>query len=296
MSSQFTRLYRELKQKTPSGKVYDTSYEREREDVMARLGHGVGRSFTEQVKSHVHHGKIARHRRDSHQLSIQECGTAKKDLKLKKSIVTASAESTRISAITKKMEELMKSGQPVPDKLIRQLAVVSPQTQRHFKCIEDMPGVQFIADAGEANATAGSVTGKRYSKENMAAATAFNDGESVISRNGRLICRAPEPSYSCVRAKNVYGFAAREELRWSVEERDTLNRIYLETPTPTQKRSKELWELYLQAVARRFLTLYPQRGLTEVVEKARAMIAHRRMKEKGETLYWSRQQASRESR
>ena len=53
MSSNFPRLYRELCKKDvklDSGKVYDPSYEREREEVFFDIGFEVGRSFPERIR------------------------------------------------------------------------------------------------------------------------------------------------------------------------------------------------------------------------------------------------------
>lgn len=53
MSSDFYRLYRELCKKDvklDSGKVYDPTYQREREELFFSVGYDVGRSFPEKIR------------------------------------------------------------------------------------------------------------------------------------------------------------------------------------------------------------------------------------------------------
>ena len=54
-SSNFPRLYRELCKKDVkidgfAGKVYDPTYEREREEIFFDVGYEVGRSFPERIR------------------------------------------------------------------------------------------------------------------------------------------------------------------------------------------------------------------------------------------------------
>lgn len=351
MSSQFARLYRELQQKTPSGKVYETTYEREREDVHARLGHTTGRAFTKQIRGPKHHGKLARYRRDANQLNIQKSGAAQKDLAKKKALMSASVESTRMSTITKQMEELMIAGKPIPDKLIKQLAVVSPLTQRHKKCIEDMlinednddghlPSSDFFQSERPRSGTSIEAVDKQFATKAPASSdgnegydgtgavartqslSAINTPDrgtgassgyhqprhrnreqqnsnnpygfgSVISRNGRTMVhnRDHEKYVPRTRDQNSYSLQYTE-YKWTPEEREYLNALYLDMPTPANKNNRQMWELYLEALANRFCCIYPTRNKQEVVEKAREMILWRKMKEGGEPAYWDDQRGS----
>ncbi len=75
-------------------------------------------------------------------------------------------------------------------------------------------------------------------------------------------------------------------LKWSVEERQQLNKLYHDLPTPKNKKNIELWKLYFINFANRFVVFYPNRSVEEVTEKVQECIAKRQFKETGEIMYW----------
>jgi len=75
-------------------------------------------------------------------------------------------------------------------------------------------------------------------------------------------------------------------MKWSDEELSRMSSIYNEMNQPKQKNSVNLWALYLESFSARFRAFFPGRSEEEVIEKAREMISKRRLKERGEPLFW----------
>lgn len=76
------------------------------------------------------------------------------------------------------------------------------------------------------------------------------------------------------------------KMKWSAEERDRMNQIYLDMAQPSQKNNTKMWVIYLEGFAERYRSFFPSRSRKDVMEKARDMISKRKLKEHGEPLFW----------
>ena len=85
-------------------------------------------------------------------------------------------------------------------------------------------------------------------------------------------------------------------MKWSVEERERMNQIYLDMAQPSQKNNTKMWVLYLEGFVERYRSFFPSRSHKEVMVKARDMISNRKLKEHGEPLFWKQIMALAEER
>lgn len=74
--------------------------------------------------------------------------------------------------------------------------------------------------------------------------------------------------------------------KWTKEEKEKINSIYLSIPPPDSSWPLGMWRLYLNSFADKFRVYYPDRKHDEVVDKVRDMIEKKQMKQLGEENYW----------
>ena len=106
MSTQFSRLYRELCQSNPHDPVYDIHFTKERKGVLASLGHSVNIHKDIPVQLNKHHGKAARRRKAASRLKAISVENSSK-LKREREDRQTSMKTAQVHALTTKIQGLM---------------------------------------------------------------------------------------------------------------------------------------------------------------------------------------------
>jgi hypothetical protein len=252
----FTRLYGDLVR----GKEKDPEFRLEREELLFRLGHDVGRVFkTERITGPKYHGKLARCRDPGHdtKMLFEKDDRFKRSIETKKSVSTTLNEADMLHKTTAEISKLMASGKHIPDSVIMRL----PCGDSGDKSIITLPKISSAAAPMQ---------------------TRVNDrSPKQISLQIPVNVKAR----TIVQSKSVSNKGFTQE-RWSKDERQRINEIYASVEQPRQKKSIELWTLYFEDFASRFQKFFPRRTSAEVILKVQEMIAKRQLKEHGEIEYW----------
>lgn len=250
--SNFNNLYRDLCKATPSGKVFDTSYERERNEVMYELFKKTvpnpEKVFhrPKPVTLPEHHGKLARRKEHANRqkaITTDNRAEAAKHKSLRDQI----NEIDRMQSVTQRIKKFVDSDEPIPDKLLRQLqgkrineAATLPPIGKQQQPQEEPEGV--LAKIAVAKARK----------------------EALVARS-RIHAASFEPAKIDHRQQSAIRKTVTVN-RWTLEERSLLNSLYLEIPRPVAK-VRELWSAYYEHVASRFAYFYPKRSLPEIQRK-----------------------------
>jgi hypothetical protein len=271
MATEFTRLYRELSRVEASGKPNDISYERERKALLASMGHDVGEIATA-TKANRHHGRMARRRlKDKLQDSIVV------DKKLEK---MRSKQILDVTAQNNEVRELLRSlGQN--DSRAAAAGGGGRKMEASFwtkytTLFPDNPNE--AAEHTPSNSHTNSVNNNSSINTNT---TATGTGATAAAAPRKHVPFEP------TRGRDVS--VLRKDFtnnKWSKDERRRINTLYWEIKKP-HVASKEAWRDYLTEFAARFKSYYPERKTVDIVEKVKAFIKHRSMKEPGEREHWT---------
>lgn len=311
-SSNFSRLYKELCKKDVkidsfAGKVYDPTYEREREEIFFDVGYEVGRNFPERIRygniiaivktlnkidlnSHSgprYHGKTVRQRRDNHMPHYSppkvltahlDTNESRRRVERNKLLNLVTQDADNLKKVTNDLQEYVVNRKTIPSNLIDQLVnstkYSSVKVTRHIENSLTIPKVKKIEKAREQIST------HQTAKLPQISVSTLQDAElSPLSalKNPPMTNRRREYNISD---------KSSSTMKWSMEERERMNQIYLDMAQPSQKNNTKMWLIYLEGFAERYRSFFPSRSRKEVMEKARDMISKRKLKELGEPVFW----------
>eukprot|EP01035_Chromulina_nebulosa_P024895 gene24895-32433_t len=291
-SSNFSRLYKELCKKDVkidsfAGKVYDPTYEREREEIFFDVGYEVGRNFPERIRGPRYHGKTVRQRRDNHMPHYSppkvltahlDTNESRRRVERNKLLNLVTQDADNLKKVTNDLQEYVVNRKTIPSNLIDQLVnstkYSSVKVTRHIENSLTIPKVKKIEKAREQIST------HQTAKLPQISVSTLQDAElSPLSalKNPPMTNRRREYNISD---------KSSSTMKWSMEERERMNQIYLDMAQPSQKNNTKMWLIYLEGFAERYRSFFPSRSRKEVMEKARDMISKRKLKELGEPVFW----------
>lgn len=253
MHSQFNTLYRQLCQSdalSPNkSKRSKDNYDNERKQVLQVL-YKEDRIVAEKpVDRPSHHGKFARFRaNDKRQEAITIDSTA--EAKKKKDLFDTVQGINQMNSLTKEVKGYLQRKQAVPNVLLKQLAP---------------PSTTF--DGSSKNGT------------NITTASVLS-GRTVSAVQPQHVSRLDRRLPQIIRRDYT-------DKKWDKRERVLMNTLYNEIERPkVSAHSKELWKIYYEKIASRFIQFYPHRKYNDIIEKFEDMVIKRQMKEVGEAEYW----------
>jgi hypothetical protein len=244
MSTEFSRLYRELCHSGPDDPIKDIHFNRERKQVFKALGYQI-KSEPERYQVSKHHGKAPRRRFNEARLkaiSSEVAGDRKRQLEMRE----LSRKTLEVNELTNKIQTLLADNKYVGKNIWSQYdKIYGYNTANHLSPSRTLP-----------------------SKSQKPAPKGFVPvGET--ERRARSVIRC---DYS--------------KAKWTKEERDRLNYLYLQLIRPPS-HSIEAWNVYFAEFASQFRVFHSQRCESEVIEKVKEMFASRQFTESGEGLYWT---------
>lgn len=238
MSTEFSRLYRELCHSGPNDSIKDIHFDRERKQVFKALGYEI-KSEPQRYQLSKHHGKAPRRRIHEARLkaiSVEGIHDRKRQLELRE-----------LSRKTQEVNELTNH--------IQTLLAENKYIGKHLWAKYD----------------------KIYGQE--------TSEESSSSRTLPTRSLKPIPKEITQRSRSVIR-CDFSKAKWTKEERDRLNYLYLELSRPSGP-SVAAWEVYFTQFAQQFCVFHPQRSQAEAREKIKDMYANRQFTESGEGSYWA---------
>jgi hypothetical protein len=237
MSTEFSRLYRELCHSGPNDHIKDIHFDRERKQIFKALGYEI-KSEPDRFQVSKHHGKAPRRRIQEARLkaiSVEGAQDRKRQLEMRE-----------LSRKTQEVNELTNQ--------IQKLLAENKYIGKHLWAKYD----------------------KIYGHE--------TSNQTVPLRNIPTRSPKPVPKEITQRSRSVIR-CDYSKAKWTKEERDRLNYLYLELNRPSG-HNIAAWEVYFTQFAEQFRVFHPQRGQSEVVEKVKDMFANRQFTESGEGSYW----------
>ena len=195
-----------------------------------------------------HHGKLARRKEHANRqkaITTDNRAEAVKHKSLREKI----NEIDRMQIVTQSIKKFVDSHAPIPDKLLRQL-----QDKKSAPSSSTLPpiGKQQQQQQEEPDGVMARIVAARALKD------------AVVAKS-RIHASSFEPAKVDHRQQN----AIRKTLtgnRWSAEERELLNRLFLEIPRPAA-RVRALWASYFENISSRFVYFYPKRSVLEIQKK-----------------------------
>lgn len=283
--SKFSRIYKEIDKSAPSAKIYDFSYKQERMEIFELLNASTAYKGLDSAQYKPprkaeplkYHGKLARlkgqHGMD-HEKRKQKQKEAE-DFFKEKEIRSTMQRSLDSRQYLDEMLQKMDSNQPISSKTVERLTKALTR---------DDPILDRV------KATASSSSSLIKSAKSL---PKISSEKQKLTSTPPLAASPSNPSHFF--REPAYHFEnrrmidrGRTQQKWSLEERDRLSQIYRDCPPPANQAHIEIWQLYFENIAARFLAFSPHRSREEAVAKARMMIAKRQMKERGEEEYWQR--------
>lgn len=256
MSTEFSRLYRELCHSGPNDSVKDIYFHRERKQIFQILGYlphegAGGERPAYQVSKH--HGKASRRRiHEAHLKAISLDGA--KERKKQQEIRDLSRKTAEVNELTNQIQSLLQQNKYVGKNL----------WSKYDK-----------------------IYGEQYSSNELPVV----DGPTSKGSPLQLASHTtPEPKQTSRRTRSIIRSDYSKE-KWTKEERDRLNYLYLELNRPSS-HNLGAWEVYFSEFATQFRVFFPHRSHEVVVEKIKEMYATRRFTESGEGVYWANVRAS----
>lgn len=273
MASSFSRLYNQLSKQTYDSLPNDMTYAFERQELMYSLGYDVAhKSGPKAVVRGTHHGKNVRKIRDEHPVSKWGTTNDPHEAMERRRIVQSTAKSgAELSKITNKMAKSMQTNGAVPDNLVRQLMAHDDRATLSLIKASIVSPVKVYNKDSVYNTESPTLPpiDSKHRKRGEGIRQDFN------SENKHSLVNIPS------KIDVLYS-----KQKWSSEERHHLNRLYLELPLPSNLRNRDLWLLYLQGFAARFVLIHPKRTPEEVMEKVQEMYNKKQFKEKDEVEKW----------
>lgn len=312
--SDFKRLYRELKKDGDGVKREDMTYKREREEAFFRLGGDYAQGIdgiADKVEPGKHHGVVARARvvmdpAERHRRDMEE---RKKKMEIQKAI--------RVNDEFNKMVRQMHSnGGTYDDKFLDKLSKAQGMSVKRRVQGGRSSSSGKVEGRGKdkATGTAARSRGKtgpsgsftRGKKSAVATVDAMMIAEvnslssmvSAVDVNGDNdgIHHTFLPRVGTLRRKEGLIDKTRTTAAWSKEEREYMNKIYWELDRPRATAlQKGPWRAYYEDFTSRFLTMYPRRNRTDVLEKVEHLVTSRAFKEQGEEEFWQTQKEGKTS-
>jgi hypothetical protein len=245
MSTEFSRLYRELCHSGPNDPIKDIHFNRERKQVFKALGYQI-KSEPERYQVSKHHGKAPRRRLLEARLkaiSSEVTGDRKRQLEMRE----LSRKTLEVNELTNKIQTLLADNKYVGKNIWSKYdKIYGYDTSSEISPSKTLPPKPSRAK--------GSVT--------------------ETQTRSRSVIRC---DYS--------------KAKWTKEERDRLNYLYLELTRPPS-HSLEAWDVYFAEFASQFRVFHSQRSEGEAIEKIKEMFATRQFTESGEGLYWTNVRAT----
>jgi hypothetical protein len=196
MASKFSLLWADLNKLTPMTQARDTSYEKDRKEIMGQLGllggknEQVVKSIAPRVQLNRHHGKKARAMENSaHQTALHHDSKADAVRRLEVQSIVHEVEAK--NAISKELAKYVKAQQPIPPRLLKEL------------------------------------TGAKLSRSGML---------PPIEVKEKFHGYVPPPTNPIVVPRKVITMHAVTRNKWSAEERDYLVELYREMERPQGAR------------------------------------------------------------
>lgn len=289
MTSKVFRLYREIDKSLPDKRPYDMTYVRERQEVFEMLQpisyDKQMRSLSRTVEPLKHHGRTARLRAD---VNMRRDVERQREKELEQRM-----QENHMRAI---LQEYRDNGK----------AIVNMQ-----KCIEDHRPIP-----ARTVQTLFAKDSRAYEIKNLILKGELDVVKEVVSANGNMSTSTNSPPrrlpplennnalksppanrpMPCFQQPTIVVDNRREfdrtktKTKWSLQERQKLNELYREIPLPQPNAQLEIWSIYFDKVAARFIVFYPERTKSDVREKLKTMITKRQLKEAGEVAYWQEMQ------
>lgn len=272
MASNFARLYNQLNKQTYDSLPNDMTYDFERQELMYALGYDVAhKSGPKAVTRSTYHGKNVRKIRDERPISKWGTTADPHEAMEKRRIVQSTAKSGKeLSKITREMAKSIQTDGTVPDTIVRKLMAHDDRATLSLIKASIVSPVKVYNKDSVYNTESPTLPpiDPKHLRRGEGIRQDFN------SDNKRSLVNSPSKILKFTKQK------------WTTEERQHLNRLYLELPLPSNLRNRDLWQLYLQGFAARFVLVHPTRTPDEVMEKVQEMINKKQFKEKDEVERW----------